>query len=605
MIDNTQPQNDRFWTDDAFGLLLFAVGATSSSLLALALTDGPGGAGAATGTAAMGHGLLWIGGAIPVGLMSATCLLMGAAQFLGWIETQRIARHLCGVLAVSLSLSLVLGAFSDSAGGLVGLSTGGALADFTSPSLAAFIGMATLCLSIWGAWLSPAKTSAWEKAQQIERPAVPLQASADGVTTEESAALSFEGAPTAYPGVAVSPYPEDVRSRGEIPDGASVLGTEESPKNEEIRDEQGAGTNEHVAAPAGDEVAVEAQEEDSALHLEANGDAESVDVHLAAIELSSGAEADASDEPEDALSHEEWESADSSELEREVEAVEPGLEEDGESESEELEEAAELEVEEGSEWEEEESEESAEPEEEEELEEEELEEEEEELEEEEDSEWEEEESAELEEEEEEELEEEEPEEEEDAEWEEEESAELEEEEEEELEEEEDSEWEEEELEDAAELEEEAEDVVEPEEALEDAAELEEEQSDAEDESAEMHNEEQGDLFAVEDTADEPEVVLEPQSAAIETEIEVGEAPEVVEGAEVEQTLLMKAADLFLERDRVAVSLLQRQFNIDFEECCVILDQLQEMGLIGPYLGGNRRDILLTRDQWLEHVSEMT
>ena len=68
---------------------------------------------------------------------------------------------------------------------------------------------------------------------------------------------------------------------------------------------------------------------------------------------------------------------------------------------------------------------------------------------------------------------------------------------------------------------------------------------------------------------------------------------------------MQAADLFLERDRVAVSLLQRQFNLDFEGCCGILDELQEMGLIGPYLGGNRRDILLTREQWLDHVSEMT
>ena len=68
---------------------------------------------------------------------------------------------------------------------------------------------------------------------------------------------------------------------------------------------------------------------------------------------------------------------------------------------------------------------------------------------------------------------------------------------------------------------------------------------------------------------------------------------------------MQAADLFLERDRVAVSLLQRQFNLDFEECCGILDELQEMGLIGPYLGGNRRDILLSREEWLDHVSEMT
>jgi len=36
----------------------------------------------------------------------------------------------------------------------------------------------------------------------------------------------------------------------------------------------------------------------------------------------------------------------------------------------------------------------------------------------------------------------------------------------------------------------------------------------------------------------------------------------------------------------------------------VLDELQTMGLIGPYLGGQRRDILLTRDEWLEKVSSL-
>ena len=523
MIDNTQPENDRFWMD-AFGLALFSVGAILSSLLALALTDGPGEAGAATGTAAMGHGLLWIGGAIPVGLIGISCLLMGAAQFLGWVENQLVTRHLAGVLAVSMSLSLVLGAFSDSAGGLVGMSTGGALADLSSPTLAGFVGLVALCLSVWGAWLSPAKTTAWEQAQEIEKPAMPLQASADGVTTEESAALSFEGASTAYPGAAVSPYPEDVRSRGEIPEGASVLGAEESSEHDENRDEQEAGTSGDSAAPEGDEAAVEAAQEDNAFHLEANGDGDSLDGDLVATELSSEAEGVTASEPQDGLSHGGWESSDSAEVEQEDELEEEGepeeLEESAELEEEDSEEATEEEEEEDSEWEEEDSEEAAE-------------------------------------------------------------------------EEEDSEWEEEESEEAAELEEEegdAEEEEEEEEELEEAAELEEEDE---------PSEEQGDLFGVEGAVDEPEVVLEPQAASEEAELEVEE------GAEADQTILMKAADLFLERDRVAVSLLQRQFNVDFEECCVILDQLQEMGLIGPYLGGNRRDILLTRDQWLDHVSETT
>ena len=164
----------------------------------------------------------------------------------------------------------------------------------------------------------------------------------------------------------------------------------------------------------------------------------------------------------------------------------------------------------------------------------------------------------------------------------------------------------EEEEEAAELDEEEEEWEE-----EEAAELEEKEESvvaAEPETAAGEIEGQGDLFAAEDASLEPEVVLEPQSAPVETSLETSvEAAEadIAEGAEVEASLLMQAADLFLERDRVAVSLLQRQFNLDFEECCSILDELQEMGLIGPYLGGNRRDILLSREEWLDHVSEMT
>ena len=93
----------------------------------------------------------------------------------------------------------------------------------------------------------------------------------------------------------------------------------------------------------------------------------------------------------------------------------------------------------------------------------------------------------------------------------------------------------------------------------------------------------------EDDSTEGEVILEPQAKP--------------EGASEE--VLLKAADLFLDRDRVAVSLLQRQFQLDFEESCAVLDELQERGLIGPYLGGNRRDILLSREEWLERVGGAT
>ena len=64
---------------------------------------------------------------------------------------------------------------------------------------------------------------------------------------------------------------------------------------------------------------------------------------------------------------------------------------------------------------------------------------------------------------------------------------------------------------------------------------------------------------------------------------------------------LEAADLILGENRVAVSMLQRQFELDFKESCKILDELQELGFIGPYVDGKSRDILMTREEWLAAV----
>jgi len=98
-----------------------------------------------------------------------------------------------------------------------------------------------------------------------------------------------------------------------------------------------------------------------------------------------------------------------------------------------------------------------------------------------------------------------------------------------------------------------------------------------------------DLFAdpVESAAaaEEPVVVLEPQ-----------EPPAL---AASDRARL--AAALILDESRVAVSLLQRKFGLDFKESCVVLDELQELGFIGPYVDGKQRDILMDRQEWLSAV----
>jgi len=100
---------------------------------------------------------------------------------------------------------------------------------------------------------------------------------------------------------------------------------------------------------------------------------------------------------------------------------------------------------------------------------------------------------------------------------------------------------------------------------------------------------------------ERNVVLTPPPVAAERAIKTPAATGSGESDAGRSALLAEVGCLFIDRGRVAVSMLQRQYSMDFDDACKVLDDLQNMGLIGPYLGGQRRDILLTREQWLEKV----
>ena len=67
----------------------------------------------------------------------------------------------------------------------------------------------------------------------------------------------------------------------------------------------------------------------------------------------------------------------------------------------------------------------------------------------------------------------------------------------------------------------------------------------------------------------------------------------------EDELIFRAGALFLSEGRVAVSMLQRRFDLSFKEATRVLDDLQEIGLIGPYIDGKRRDFLMSAEEWEE------
>jgi hypothetical protein len=187
--------------------------------------------------------------------------------------------------------------------------------------------------------------------------------------------------------------------------------------------------------------------------------------------------------------------------------------------------------------------------------------------------------------------------------------------------------EDEELAEAAELEEGEEEDEEYEEEDEDpaaAAELDEDEE--EDEEYEEEGEELAEAAELEEGEEEDEEYEEEDEDEDEESAEAAELEEEDPAAEDDGSVLIpqptpvsehakraallappkqriyEAGCLFLDRGRVAVSMLQREYSLEFDDACTMLDELQDLGLIGPYLGGKHRDILLTSDEWLERVS---
>jgi S-DNA-T family DNA segregation ATPase FtsK/SpoIIIE len=46
-------------------------------------------------------------------------------------------------------------------------------------------------------------------------------------------------------------------------------------------------------------------------------------------------------------------------------------------------------------------------------------------------------------------------------------------------------------------------------------------------------------------------------------------------------------------------MLQRRLKLGYSRAARIVDQMEEIGVVGPFEGSKPRQILITRDQWLE------
>lgn len=64
-------------------------------------------------------------------------------------------------------------------------------------------------------------------------------------------------------------------------------------------------------------------------------------------------------------------------------------------------------------------------------------------------------------------------------------------------------------------------------------------------------------------------------------------------------LLPQAVDVIFDTKQASVSMLQRRLKLGYSRAARIVDQMEEIGIIGPFEGSKPRQILITRDQWLE------
>ena len=74
--------------------------------------------------------------------------------------------------------------------------------------------------------------------------------------------------------------------------------------------------------------------------------------------------------------------------------------------------------------------------------------------------------------------------------------------------------------------------------------------------------------------------------------DMGEGP-------VYDELLPQAVDVIFDTKQASVSMLQRRLKLGYARAARIVDQMEEMGVLGPFEGSKPRQILITKQQWQE------
>jgi len=99
-----------------------------------------------------------------------------------------------------------------------------------------------------------------------------------------------------------------------------------------------------------------------------------------------------------------------------------------------------------------------------------------------------------------------------------------------------------------------------------------------------------------------EVINEIEKAAAEKT--PGEKATVDANGSGYDELLPQAVDVIFETAQASVSMLQRRLKLGYSRAARIVDQMEELGVVGPFEGSKPRNILITKDQWrqMQYIS---
>ena len=64
-------------------------------------------------------------------------------------------------------------------------------------------------------------------------------------------------------------------------------------------------------------------------------------------------------------------------------------------------------------------------------------------------------------------------------------------------------------------------------------------------------------------------------------------------------MIEEAIDVIMESRQASTSMLQRRLKLGYSRAALIIDQIEERGIIGPFEGSKPRQILISREEWQE------